>query len=109
MRHQIACTVAAMLLGATITPAMGQATTPSTNPPAASPATPPTHPTMRENPTTSPGQSMSGSPQRKKAGSIDEAKQACKNLTGEQAQRDCLKKAEDDFKNSKTSQTKSPQ
>jgi hypothetical protein len=52
---------------------------------------------------------MSGSPQRKKAGSIDEAKQACKNLTGEQAQRDCLKKAEDDFKNSKTSQTKSPQ
>jgi len=64
---------------------------------------------MRENPTTTPGQSMPGSPQRKKAGSIDEAKQACKNLSGDQAQRDCLKKAEDDFKNSKTSQSKSPQ
>jgi len=105
MKHQIVCTVAAMLLGATLTPAMGQATTP----PAASPATPPTHPTMRENPTTSPDQSTSTSQQRKKPASMDEAKQACKNLSGSQAQRDCMKKAEDDFKNSKSSETKSSQ
>ena len=64
---------------------------------------------MRENPTTSPDQSTSTSPQRKKPASMDEAKQACKNLSGSQAQRDCMKKAEDDFKNSKSSETKSSQ
>jgi hypothetical protein len=91
MQPRTICTIAALLFGGAMNSAICQT---------APPSTPPTHPTMRDTPTTAPDQSGAT---RKKAGSLDEAKQACKNLTGDAAQRDCLAKAEKDFKDSKSS------
>jgi len=79
MQPKTICMIAAMLFSGAMSSAISQT---------ASPSTPPTHPTMGSD---------------KKAGSLDEAKQACKNLTGDAAQRDCVAKAEKDFKGSKSS------
>jgi hypothetical protein len=95
------CTIAALLLGATLAPAWAQTTTPGAadQPAAASPATPPTHPSMKDTPTTDPDKST---PTGKKASSLNEAKQVCKNLSGDQAQKECVAKAEQDYKKSST-------
>jgi hypothetical protein len=111
MNLRSTCTAAALLLGTLLAPAWAQNTTPgtdqpgSTTPGAASPATPPTHPTMRDTPTTAPDQNSSTAAQPKKPSSLSEARQACKNLSGEQAQKDCNTKAEQDFKNKSSTST----
>jgi len=103
MTLRSSCTIAVLLLGATLSPAFAQNTTPDTTQPgAAAPATPPTHPSMRDTPTTAPDQNT-GAAAPKKASSLAEAKQACKNLGGDQAQKDCVAKAEQDFKGMKSS------
>ena len=106
MKRQTICTISALLLTAAMTAAVAQtATTTQTQPSgqaAPSPSTPPTHPTMREAPTTTPDDAATGAA-RKKGSSLAEAKQACKNMSGEPAQRDCMKKAESDFKKSNQS------
>jgi hypothetical protein len=100
------CQIIALLLAAATTASVAQtAPTTQTQPAgqsAPSPSTPPTHPTMREAPTTTPDDAAAGGA-RKKGGSLAEAKQACKNMSGEAAQRDCMKKAESDFKKSSQS------
>lgn len=93
MKPRTVSTIGAWLLTAAAAAVAGQT--------APSPSTPPTHPTMREAPTTTPDNAAASG--RKKGGSLAEAKQACKNMSGEAAQKECLKKAEDDFKKSNPS------
>lgn len=78
-----------------------------------SPSTPPTHPTLRSAPTTTPDNSANSGTNstapRQKGGSLAEAQQACKNMASDSEQRDCMKKAEEDFKKSNPSGAASPQ
>jgi hypothetical protein len=100
MKIRTVSTIAAMVFGATMSAAIAQTTPqPSTQP---SPTTPPTHPTERAT-QGAPDRGTTGSTNKKGAGGIDEAMQACKNMSGEAAQRDCMKKAQDDVKKSKGS------
>jgi hypothetical protein len=103
MKSHVVCTIGAWLLTAAAAAVGGQTAagtqTPSGGQAAPSPSTPPTHPTMREAPTTTPDNAAApATPARKKGGTLAEAKQACKNMSGEVAQKECMKKAEDDFK-----------
>jgi hypothetical protein len=64
-----------------------------------SPSTPPTHPTERGTPATGKVTGSGSGPSGQAATqSMEEAKQACKNLTGDQAQADCMKKVEQEHK-----------
>ena len=90
MKLKNVCTLGALLVSLALPMAVAQPATPS-------PSTPPTHPTLRENPTTTPD-SASGAARAKRSATVDEAKQACKNMSGEMAQRECMKKAESDAK-----------
>jgi hypothetical protein len=90
MKLEHVCALSALLVSMTVPTAIAQTATPS-------PSTPPTHPTLRENPTTAPD-SASGAARTKRNATVDEAKQACKNMSGEMAQRECMKKAESDSK-----------
>ncbi len=106
MKPHTACTIGALLLAGAATAVVAQTTPATQAQPSAqtapSPSTPPTHPTLRETPTTTPDDAAAAGARSKKGGSLAEAQQACKNMSGEAAQRDCLKKAEDDFKKSKS-------
>lgn len=75
-----------------------------------SPSTPPTHPSLRSAPTTTPDNTAnSAATPRKRGGSLAEALQACRNMASDTEQRDCMRKAEEDFKKSNPSGMASPQ
>lgn len=68
-----------------------------------SPTTPPTHPSERGSPATSSTPSTGTSGQSTTSGSMAEAQQACKNLTGEKVQKECMAKVERDYRDKPSS------
>ena len=99
MKLQTVSFIGAMLLSAAMSTAIAQTTAPATPPQPStqpSPTTPPTHPTQRN---MQPADQAASGAMGTKSASLEEARQACKNMSGD-AQRDCLKKADEDFKKS---------